>query len=71
MSDNASFAVEEIWDESGFLIGFAGALTRIQPSVVKDSSVDENSELVYVSNNTASPTDLKDSGVRNGQHSNP
>jgi hypothetical protein len=63
MSDNASPVLDEIWDESGSLIGFAGALTLTQPSSCKNSSDDANQKLMYVSGDAGSPIDLKDLGA--------
>jgi hypothetical protein len=63
MSDNISLAIDEIWDESGFLIGFAGALSPVKSIPNEKSSDDANQKLMYVSDNTSSPIDLKDLGA--------
>lgn len=63
MSDNTFPPVDEIWDESGFSIGFVGALPPTHSSLSKNSSDDANQKLMYVSDNTVSPIDLKDSGA--------
>lgn len=54
---------DEIWDESGFLVGYASPITKIDQDLKRDLPGDADRKLMYVSEDAGFPLDLKDSGV--------